>query len=155
MTLVSIIILLLILVLPVEQISAFPPPNSKDLHAVQTQASQGDAEAQNSLGERYAKGMGVPQDYAQARAWYEKAAAQGHPLAQNNLAELYFAGLGGPQDYVRAYMWVNLAAAHMQGEEKKHAEENREDVAQRMTSAQISEAKRLSEQCRSKRFKSC
>lgn len=149
------IILLVLLVLPVEQTAAFPPPKSKDLHAVQTQASQGDAEAQNSLGELYAKGMGMPQDYAEARAWYEKAASQGHPLAQNNLAELYFAGLGVPQDYVRAYMWVNLAAEHMHGEEKKQAEENREDVAQRMTPAQITEAKRLSEQCRSKKFKGC
>ncbi|MGE0471874.1 MAG: tetratricopeptide repeat protein [Nitrospira sp.] len=149
------IILLMILALPVGQSAAFPPPKSKDLHAVQTQANQGDAEAQNSLGELYAKGMGMPQDYAQARAWYEKAAAQGHPLAQNNLAELYFAGLGVPQDYVRAYMWVNLAAAHMQGEEQKQAEENREDVAQRMTAAQITEAKRLSEECRSKKFKHC
>ncbi|NJN69661.1 MAG: sel1 repeat family protein [Nitrospira sp.] len=149
------IILLVILVLPVGQTAAFPPPNSKDLHAVQAQANQGEAEAQNSLGELYAKGMGMPQDYAQARAWYQKAAAQGHPLAQNNLAELYFAGLGVPQDYVRAYMWVTLAATHMQGEEKKQAEENREDVAQRMTPAQITEAKQLAEQCRSKKFKGC
>ncbi|MBX3303623.1 MAG: sel1 repeat family protein [Nitrospira sp.] len=149
------IILLIMLVLPVRPGAAFPPSDGKDLHALQAQAGQGDTEAQNSLGELYAKGRGVPQDYAQARAWYEKAAAQGHPLAQNNLAELYFAGLGGPQDYVRAYMWVNLAAAHMQGEEKKQAEDNREDVAQRMTATQIAEAKRLSEQCRSKKFKSC
>lgn len=149
------IILLAMLVLPVGPGAAFPPSDGKDLHALQAQAGQGDTEAQNNLGELYAKGRGVPQDYTQARAWYEKAATQGHPLAQNNLAELYFAGLGGPQDYVRAYMWVNLAAAHMQGEEKKQAEENREDVAQRMSPAQITEAKRLSEQCRSKKFKSC
>jgi hypothetical protein len=43
----------------------------------------------------------------------------------------------------------------MQGEEKKQAEENREDVAQRMTRAQITEAKRLSERCRSKKLKPC
>jgi TPR repeat protein len=96
---------------------------------------------------------GVPN--AQQLAGLARGFAQGHPLAQNNLAELYFAGLGVPQDYVRAYMWVNLAAAHMQGEEKKQAEENREDVAQRMTPAQITEAKQLSEQCRSKKFKGC
>lgn len=149
------ITLLAMLVLSVWPGAAFPPPDTKDLHALQAQASQGDAEAQNNLGEWYAKGRGVPQDYTQARLWYEKAATQGHPLAQNNLAELYFAGLGGPQDYVRAYMWVNLAAGHMQGEEKKQAEENREDVAQRMTPSQITEAKRLSEQCRSKKFKGC
>ena len=152
---VVLVTLLATLALPVGPIAAFAPPDSKDLHTLQTQASQGDTEAQNRLGELYAKGRGVPQDYAQARAWYEKAAAQGHPLAQNNLAELYFAGLGGPPDYVRAYMWVSLAATHMQGEEKKQAEENREDVAQRMTPVQVTEAKRLSEQCRSKKFKGC
>ncbi len=149
------VILLTNLALAVGPIAAVSPPDSKDLHTLQTQASQGDTEAQNRLGELYAKGRGVPQDYAQARAWYEKAAAQGHPLAQNTLAELYFAGLGGPPDYVRAYMWVSLAATHMQGEEKKQAEENREDVAQRMTPVQVTEAKRLSEQCRVKKFKGC
>ena len=149
------LMLLATLALPVRQAAAFSPPDSKDLHTLQAQANQGDTEAQNRLGELYAKGRGVPQDYTQARTWYEKAAAQGHPLAQNNLAELYFAGLGGPPDYVRAYMWVNLAATHMQGEEKKQAEENRDDVAQRMTAAQVTEAKRLSEQCRIKKFKSC
>lgn len=151
----SIIMLLATLVLHVEQGAAFQPPDTKDLQSLQSQAMQGDAEAQNRLGELYAKGRGVPQDHTQARAWYEKAAEKGHPLAQNNLAELYFAGLGGPPDYVRAYMWVNLAAAHMQGEEKKQAEENREDVAQRMSPAQVTEAKRLSEQCRTKKFKGC
>ena len=34
-------------------------------------AEAGDAEAQNSLGFLYLKGQGVPQDYAQARTWYE------------------------------------------------------------------------------------
>ncbi|MDH4154270.1 MAG: sel1 repeat family protein [Nitrospira sp.] len=149
------IILLLLLVLSTEQATAFPPAGSKDLQTLQTQANQGNAEAQNGLGELYAKGKGMPQDYAQARAWYEKAAAQGHPHAQNNLAELYFAGLGMPQDYVRAYMWVNLAATHMKGEDKKQAEENRDDVARLMTPAQIAEAKQLSEHCRSKQFKGC
>jgi len=149
------IMLLAIFVIPVGPSAAFPPAGSQDLPTLQTHANQGNAEAQNGLGELYAKGKGMPQDYVQARTWYEKAAAQGHPHAQNNLAELYFAGLGGSPDYVRAYMWVTLAAEHMQGEEKKQAEENRDDVAQRMTPAQITEAKRLSEQCRSKKFRGC
>ena len=149
------IILLATLLLSVNRGDAFQPPDSKDLQTLQAQATQGDTEAQNRLGELYAKGRGVSQDYTQARTWYEKAASQGHPLAQNNLAELYFAGLGGPPDYVRAYMWVSLAAEHMRGEEKKQAEENRDDVAQRMTPTQITEAKRLSQQCRSNKFKGC
>lgn len=149
------IIILMALVLLTERASAFPPAGSKDLQTLQTQANQGIAEAQNGLGELYAKGKGMPQDYVQARGWYEKAAAQGHPHAQNNLAELYFAGLGVPQDFVRAYMWVDLAAGHMKGDDHKQAVENRDDVAQRMTPAQITEAKRLSEQCRSNKFKGC
>jgi len=125
------------------------------LNAFQSLAAQGNAEAQNNLGELYAKGQGVPQDYAQARQWYEKAAAQGHALAQNNLAELYFAGLGVPQDYVRAYLWVSLAAVHMKGDEQKEAEENRNDVTGRMTPEQIAEAKRLTQQCMVRKFKGC
>ncbi|NOU10976.1 MAG: sel1 repeat family protein [Nitrospira sp.] len=152
---IATIMLLATLVLPLGEGAAFAPLDTKDMKALQDQATQGDAEAQNRLGELYAKGRGVPQDYTQARAWYEKAAEHGHPLAQNNLAELYFAGLGGPPDYVRAYMWVSLAAAHMQGEEKKQAEENLEDVAKRMSPAQVTEAKQLSEQCRTKKFKGC
>jgi TPR repeat protein len=149
------IILLAILVLPAGPASAFAPPDGKELQTLQTKARQGDTDAQIRLGELYAKGRGVPQDYAQARMWYEKAASQGHPIAQNNLAELHFAGLGGPPDYVRAYMWESLAASHMQGQEKKQAEENLEDVAQRMNPAQIAEAKRLSQQCRANHFKGC
>ena len=38
-------------------------------------AEQGDAQAQLHLGLLYATGDGVPQDYAKARQWYEKAAA--------------------------------------------------------------------------------
>lgn len=129
--------------------------HAASLKAFQSLAAQGNAEAQNNLGELYAKGQGVPQDYAQARQWYEKAAAQGNALAQNNLAELYFAGLGVPQDYVRAYLWVSLAAVHMKGDEQKQAEENRNDVAGRMTPEQITEAKRLTQQCLALKFKGC
>jgi len=146
---------LALLILPVGPVAAFSPPSQKDLQALEIQAHQGDTEAQVKLGDLYTKGRGVKQDHVQARVWYEKAASQGHPIGQNNLAELYFAGLGGPPDYVRAYIWVSLAAAHMQGEEKKQAEENLHDVAQRMTPAQITEAKRLSQQCRTNKFKGC
>jgi uncharacterized protein len=125
------------------------------LKTFQSLATQGNAEAQNNLGELFGKGQGTPQDYSQARQWYEKAAAQGNALAQNNLAELYFAGLGTTQDYVRAYLWVSLAAVHMKGDEQKQAEENRNDVAGRMTPEQITEAKRLTQQCMERKFKGC
>jgi hypothetical protein len=156
----SLIIIILVAILSAyEQGAAYPQNEGGGAGGVpknlQAQAAEGDAEAQNSLGALYAEGKGVPKDYVQARQWYEKAAAQGHALAQNNLAELYFAGLGVQQDYVRAYMWVNIAAVHLKGEERKQAEANRDDVAQRMTPAQVTEAKRLSKECLTKKFKGC
>ena len=48
-------------------------------------AEQGQAEAQYTLGFMYAKGEGVPQDYAEAMKWFRKAAEQGHAEAQHNL----------------------------------------------------------------------
>jgi TPR repeat protein len=52
---------------------------------------------------------------------------------------MYDSGWGVPQDYVKAHMWFNLSAA--QGEQD--AAEDRDKVAQRMTSAQIAEAQKL------------
>lgn len=48
------------------------------------------------------------------------------------------------QDYVRAYMWYNVAADHQTGDAQKDvAAENRDEIAGRMTSAQIVEAQKL------------
>ena len=58
------------------------------LKAFQSLAAQGNAEAQNNLGQLYANGRGVPRDYTKARSWYEKAAAQGNAWAQAQLALL-------------------------------------------------------------------
>jgi hypothetical protein len=82
-----------------------------DLRQLKTQAAQGKASAQNQLGQRYDSGRGVPQDYATARGWYEKAAAQGHAWAQNQLGQLYADGRGVPQDYKKARQWWEQAAA--------------------------------------------
>ena len=94
---------------------------------------------------------GVPQVFTTARQWYEKAAAQGHAGAQNNLGGLYEFGHGVAQDYVRAYMWYYVAAAHPTGDGQKDvAAENRDEIAGRMTSAQIAEAQKLAREWRPK-----
>ena len=60
-----------------------------DLQQLRTLAAQGNASAQNQLGQLYDSGRrGVPQDYATARGWYGKAAAQGNAWAQAQLALL-------------------------------------------------------------------
>src|SRR2546422_434692 len=84
------------------------------------QADSGDAAAQFNLGWLYYDGRGVPQDYAQARQWYEKAAAQGNAKAQNNLGVLYQNGQGGLQDYAQARQWYEKAAAQGHAEAQWH-----------------------------------
>ena len=50
-------------------------------------AEQGCAEAQNDMGEFYAKGQGVAQDYGKAAEWYRKAAQNGHKEAREWLTK--------------------------------------------------------------------
>ena len=52
----------------------------------------------------YRDGQGVPQDYAQAVAWYRKAAEQGDNWGQYVFGAMYRDGLCVPKDYVRAHM---------------------------------------------------
>jgi len=63
------------------------------------------------LGLVYQYGLGVAQDYAQARAWYEKAAAKDNADAMVNLGVLYGGGQGVAQDYAKARAWWEKAAA--------------------------------------------
>lgn len=118
-------------------------------------ATQGHASAQYNLGALYDGGAGVPQSDTMARQWYEKASAQGDAEAQFVLGTLYATGQGVSQDYVRAYMLVTLAAARLTGDEQKFAADSRDKLASIMTPAQIVEAQRLTQQCRSQNFKGC
>ncbi len=72
-------------------------------------ADQGLALAQSALGEAYADGLGVPQDYGQAVAWYRKAADQGDADAQFNLGAMYAYGRGVPQNRDQAITWYRKA----------------------------------------------
>jgi TPR repeat protein len=73
-------------------------------------AEQGDADAQDALGDLYNSGQGVRRDYAQAALWYRKAAEQGDADAQDSLGDLYHEGQGVPQDDVQAATWFHKAA---------------------------------------------
>jgi uncharacterized protein len=114
-------------------------------------AEQGNVDAQSILGYMYNNGQGVPQDYKQAAKWYTKAAEQGYADAQSNLALSYANGQGVPQDNVYAHMWFNLAAAN--GSET--ASKNRDIIAKRMTTADISKAQSLARECLKKNYKGC
>ncbi len=83
-------------------------------------------------------------DYATALREFRPLAEQGDTEAQYNLGIMYGSGQGVPQDYVQAHMLYNLAASRFPpGEDRDAAVENRDITAERMTPAQISEAKKL------------
>ena len=113
MRVLSVMIFLATLILPSAHAAASPPSDISiaDLQTLHTQADQGEAKAQNNLGLLYYNARGVPQDYAKAREWFEKAAAQGYADAQYNLGVLYDFGLGVPQNYAVAREWFEKAAA--------------------------------------------
>ena len=73
-------------------------------------AEQGDADAQNVLGEMYYYGRGVAQDPPQAVFWFQKAAKQGNADAQNNLGMAYQNGQGVEQNSAEAGTWLRKAA---------------------------------------------
>ncbi len=86
----------------------------------------------------YYRGLGVPQDFAEALTWYRKAADRGDADAQGSLGSMYGNGQGVPKDYVRAHMWFNLAA----GVGNHTALQNRDAIGRLVTPAQIEEARK-------------
>ena len=73
-------------------------------------AEEGNVIAQNRLGLFYKVGKGVPQNYGQAKRWFEEAAKQGHAEAQINLGMLYLQGDAPPQSPHMALFWFGRAA---------------------------------------------
>ncbi len=78
--------------------------------AYETLATQGDAEAQTTLGMLYATGKGTARDMDRARALWQQAADQGNAMAQYNLG---FA-LWQEKNYSEAFTWLSEAAAQDQ-----------------------------------------
>jgi TPR repeat protein len=65
----------------------------------------------SNIGLLYQYGRGVPQDFAKAHEWFEKAAAAGDVAAMSNIGLLYQYGRGVPQDFAKAREWFEKAAA--------------------------------------------
>jgi uncharacterized protein len=108
-------------------------------------ADSGNAPAQNRVASIYFwGGPGVHQDAAQAALWYRKAAERGNALAQAHLGLMFEHGYGVPKNAVMARMWLNLAVSRAPS--LSMAVKLRNEVAAKMTPAQIAEAKRLAEE---------
>jgi uncharacterized protein len=91
----------------------------------------------------------MPTDYAQALAWYRKAAAQGDAGAQVGLALMYVGGQGVSLNIVEAYKWLSLAAPRSPSEAGAEAARTAMATAEAaMTPAQIGEARRRASEWR-------
>lgn len=76
----------------------------------QRAAEQGDANAQNALGEAYLNGRGVVPDEQQALRWIKAAAEQDQPDAETRLASMLFERATGREGKMRAVrLWRRAA----------------------------------------------
>ena len=117
-----------------------PRNDKKAFEWYEKSALQGNATAQYNLGMMYSTGTGVPNDDKKALEWLEKAALQGEKEAQYNLGMIYYTGFGAPRDYMNAYVYFNIAATG----NHEYAIENRKQIQEKMTPAQIEKAQELS-----------
>jgi len=93
---------------------------SADTEVLRTRAERGDAAAQFQLGNAYAHGEGVTQDYDTALQWYRRAAKQRFAAAESSLASAYFAGVVVPADRDAALRWLRLSAQHGDAQAQAH-----------------------------------
>lgn len=102
-------------------------------------AELGYAEAQFNLAAGYLLGEGVVKNETEGVKWFTRAAAQGLARAQAMLGSCYWFGNGVSRDLVKAHMWLSLAVDQGLADAPMYLKR----VAQRMTPAQIEEARRL------------
>ena len=79
--------------------------------SISTAAAGGHPGAQRTMGDRYAQGTGVAQNWFEACRLYDLAAGQGDAQAQCALAACYASGRGVKKDIARAFHWFEKAAA--------------------------------------------
>ena len=118
-------------------------------------AEQGDDSAQYNLAMLYRQGQGLARDDKAAAQWLRRAAEQGYALAQSGLGLMYATGEGVPKDTVYAYMWANIAASGSSEEQDRLRGHVLNLVEQKMTSPQITKARKLAQECIRKQYKDC
>ncbi|HEX5756293.1 MAG TPA: caspase family protein [Arenimonas sp.] len=116
------------------------------------QAMAGSAEAQNNVGEIYAKGLGIEPDYGMAFQWFKKASDQGYGRAKINLGYLYEQGLGVNKDPAAAInlyrqasgiqdelMYASVVEVELQARDTRIGSLQQQVQAEQATSAQLRE----------------
>ena len=104
-------------------------------------AEQGHAVAAFNLGFMYGEGLDLPGRADPARR--SETAAQGVAGAGRGPGFAHRGERTVPQDYVRAHVWLTLAASRGTGAMRDGALQGRVRAEQKMSSAQLAEARRL------------
>ena len=105
-------------------------------------AAQGQVSSQTNLAFMYRDDV-VIQDYKEAIRWFRLLAGQEHAFAHFNLGSMYRKGQGVAADNVTAHMWFNIAASV--GHESARIE--RDEVAAKMSPAEVTKAQEMARQC--------
>lgn len=112
-------------------------------------AAKGNALAQVGIGYMSMQGSGTPIDFKAAAGWFAKSAEQGDASAMLALGTLFELGKGVPQDVVQAYKWYALATVD-DGEYDQElfdrATRSRDELARKITPAQVEEGEREARQ---------
>ncbi|KAJ3332617.1 Protein sel-1 1 [Blyttiomyces sp. JEL0837] len=78
-------------------------------------------EAIHSIGRLYSEGLGVEQDWAIARSWFDKAVDLDHAPAKVSLGRMYFSGNGGIGKDVKKALGLYRAAAEVNDPDAHYA----------------------------------
>lgn len=111
-------------------------------------AAEGNAQAEETLGEFFYFGVGARRDYTEAAHWFKKAAEQDDVGAQFEIGNLYFQGQGVPQSYSQAYFWLDLAAARASKQnllKQMPVAEMRDEAASHLTRTELSNVQKRAE----------
>jgi len=128
------------------------------VQTIYTNALQGNADAQFTLGSMYQQGEGITKDPTEGMKWYRKAAEQGHVGALNNIGVACERGVCAVQDNVEACsyyltassfgddensrknakIWRNQLSAEEYAEAQRRAHLRVEAIRKRATSANTS-----------------
>ena len=102
-------------------------------------AEQNNSGGQFFLGQMFATGEGVAQNYKEAVKWFRLAAEQGRLAGQLALGKSYINGQGVTQDYIEGLKWYFIGG----GEKFDLWQEHISNVKSQMTPDEIAEAQKL------------
>ena len=111
-------------------------------------AEQRHAVAQYNLGFMYGDGLDLPRGPEDAMQASGRAARSGSAMAGDRSGVAPRGTPSVPQDYVRAYMWLILASRHGTGTVRDGARQGRARAEQKMSSAELAEARRRAREWR-------